>query len=202
MQFPAEFFQRHDSSSDSNFYSFPRKVVHIDEIAINNLSRFYGDQLSQNAVILDLMSSWRSHLPSSLKAQKVIGLGMNSDEMADNPQLDEHVVHSLNDKPQLPYEDALFDAVLCAVSVQYLTQPMQVFQDVHRVLKPDGIFIVSFSNRCFPTKAVAVWLQSTDNQHIALVTSYFEASQKWSAISTERFTPANSDPLYIVWGRK
>lgn len=202
MQFPAEFFQRHDSSSDFNFYSFPRKVVHIDEVAINNLSQFYADKLPQNAMILDLMSSWRSHLPTSLQTQKVIGLGMNSDEMADNPQLDEYIVHSLNDNPQQPYEDAMFDAVLCAVSVQYLTHPIQVFQEVHRVLKPDGIFIVSFSNRCFPTKAVAVWLQSTDNQHIALVTSYFEASQDWSAISAERFTPANGDPLYIVWGQK
>lgn len=200
-QFPSEYFKRHDDSSDFNFYSFARKVVHIDEWAISKLRDYYAANLPHNAVILDMMSSWRSHLPSDLQPKRVVGLGMNAAEMDDNPLLDKFVVHSLNDHPRLPYEDNQFDAVLCAVSVQYLTQPAKVFADVNRVLKPNGQFIVSFSNRCFPTKAVAVWLSTTDNQHIALVAQYFEAGE-FVDVQQEFFTSEFHDPMYIVSGRK
>lgn len=199
--FPPEYFQRYDDSSDHSFYQMPRKVVHIDDIAIANLRDYYEKVLPQNGVLLDLMSSWRSHLPDSLKSQRVYGLGMNSPEMADNPQLDEHVVHSLNDNPILPYESDTFDAAMCAVSVQYLTNPVAVFKEVNRVLKPEGIFVVSFSNRCFPTKAVAVWHSTSDRQHIALVTQYFEATD-FTSINTDIKTPSGNDPLFIVSGKK
>lgn len=172
--FPPSYFTRQDSSNDHNFYAFPRKVVHIDNGAIQALSQFYAENLVSNGAYLDLMSSWRSHIPQSLNPTRVIGLGMNQEEMADNLQLDKFIVHNLNDKPELPYENAVFDAVICAVSVQYLTQPIQVFSEILRVLKPEGNCIVSFSNRCFPSKAVSVWLNTRDNQHIALVTRYFE----------------------------
>jgi SAM-dependent methyltransferase len=200
-EFPEAYFQRHDESSDFNFYAFPRKVVHIDDGAIAYLRAYYRTILHDDDVILDLMSSWRSHLPSAVEPQRVIGLGMNADEMRDNPRLDAHVVQSLNDKPRLDYEDATFDAVLCAVSVQYLTHPLAVFADVWRVLKPDGIFAVSFSNRCFPTKAVNVWLQMSDRQHVALVTRYFEQSGAWD-ISTRIETSGQHDPMFIVSGIK
>jgi ubiquinone/menaquinone biosynthesis C-methylase UbiE len=126
---------------------------------------------------------------------------MNAEEMADNPQLGEHIVHSLNDNATLPYDDAQFDAVLCTVSVQYLTNPIAVFSDVNRVLKPGGSFIVSFSNRCFPTKAVAIWLNMTDMQHVALVASYFEAAQ-FININTALHTKGKHDPLFIISGQK
>lgn len=200
--FPESYFQRQDSSSDHNFYSFARKVVHIDEGAITALRSFYADNLPKNGTYLDLMTSWRSHLPDDLNPKRVYGLGMNDEEMADNPQLDEHVVHSLNDNPKLPYADQQFDAVLCAVSVQYVTQPIKVFSEVNRVLKEDGQFIVSFSNRCFPTKAVSVWLNMTDRQHIALVTRYFELSGHWASIQAESKTSSQHDPMFIVHGRK
>ncbi|MEM9951216.1 MAG: class I SAM-dependent methyltransferase [Chloroflexota bacterium] len=199
--FPPAYFQRRDESSDHNFYSFPRKVVHIDDGAITALRQYYEQVLPQDAVILDMMSSWRSHLPDNLNPQRVYGLGMNGEEMADNPQLDEYIVQSLNDNPQLPYQNEQFDAVLCAVSVQYLTNPIAVFTEVRRVLKPAGQFIVSFSNRCFPTKAVAIWLNMTDKQHIVLVTRYFELSGDW-AIVAETKTSSRHDPMYIVHGTK
>ncbi len=198
---PKEFFQRHDESSDFQFYSFPRKVVHIDDGAIAVLREHYARTLKDGDVILDMMSSWRSHLPESLKPERVYGLGMNAEEMADNPQLDVFVVHSLNDTPNLPYESAQFDAVLCAVSVQYLTNPIAVFSDVKRVLKPGGSFIVSFSNRCFPTKAIGVWLNMTDMQHVSLVASYFEAAQ-FGNIQTALHTQGKHDPMFIVSGQK
>lgn len=199
---PSEFFRRQDNSSDHNFYAFPRKVVHIDEGVINDLRNYYAENLPKNAVYLDLMSSWRSHFPANLNPKRVIGLGMNQEEMADNPQLDKFTVHNLNDNPVLPYEDTVFDAVTCAVSVQYLTQPVRVFQEVNRVLKPDGIFIVSFSNRCFPTKAVAVWLSATHNQHMALVTRYFELAGNFTNIRAESKTSRQHDPMFIISGQK
>lgn len=198
--FPPEYFQRYDESSDHNFYQMPRKVVHIDDTAIANLRTYYAQVLPQDGVLLDLMSSWRSHLPDTLHPQRVYGLGMNSAEMADNPQLDEHIVQSLNDNPVLPYPDATFDAAMCAVSVQYLTDPIAVFKDVKRVLKPEGIFVVSFSNRCFPTKAVAVWHSTSDKQHIALVTQYFEAAD-FTDINTIIKIPERGDPLFVVSGK-
>lgn len=199
--FPEVYFKRHDESSDHNFYAYPRKVVHIDEGAIGALRDYYAEVLPQTAVILDMMSSWRSHLPENLVTERVIGLGMNAEEMADNPQLDAHVVHSLNDNPRMPYEENTFDAVLCAVSVQYLTEPVKVFTDIQRVLKPGGICVMSFSNRCFPTKAVAVWLSMTDKQHIALVSRYFELAGGFTGIHAEARTGAHN-PMYIVSARK
>jgi ubiquinone/menaquinone biosynthesis C-methylase UbiE len=144
------------------------------------------------------MSSWRSHLPAGLG--EVTGLGMNEAEMQDNPQLDSFVVHDLNRSPILVFEDASFDAVLCAVSVQYLTRPFEVFADCRRVLREDGICIVSFSNRCFPTKAVRVWLSTTDNGHRILVRRYLERSGFRDVADEELSTP--DDPLFVVYGRR
>jgi hypothetical protein len=204
---PTEFFQRQDSADDRIFYTMPRRVVHIDDDAIAALTSVYAELMPPGGVFLDLMSSWRSHYPLDLRPARVVGLGMNSDEMADNPQLDKHLVHNLNQTPTLPYEDALFDAVTCAVSVQYLTQPVPVFAEVNRVLKPGGVFIVSFSNRCFPTKAVAVWRSTDDRDHIALVGRYFQDSGGWIDLTAQQTNPADgypryADPLYIVRARK
>ena len=205
--FPADFFERQDMTDDRFFYSTPRKVVHIDENAIGALTAVYQELLPAGGTYLDLMSSWRSHYPTELKAERVVGLGMNEDELADNPQLDKYVVHNLNQNPSLPYESNLFDAVTCAVSVQYLTNPIAVFQEVNRVLKPNGVFVVSFSNRCFPNKAVAIWMSSSAEQHIALVGQYFQLSGKWADLTAQKTNPAEgypkqANPLYVVWARK
>ncbi|MCU0499964.1 MAG: class I SAM-dependent methyltransferase [Anaerolineae bacterium] len=200
--FPAEYFERQDPTDDDLFYVYPRKVVHIDDHAIQALGELFGRLLPPNGVYLDLMSSWRSHLPETLQPQRVIGLGMNADEMRDNRQLHKSLVHNLNRDPQLPFEAACFDAAFCTVSVQYLTRPFEVFAEVYRVLKPGGVFVVSFSNRCFPTKAIAVWLATTDAQHLALVTRYFEGSAAWREIDSTQKTHRMSDPLYAVWAKR
>jgi SAM-dependent methyltransferase len=147
------------------------------------------------------MSSWRSHLPVAHGSREVIGLGMNAEEMGDNPQLAKSVVHDLNRDPRLPFGDAEFDGAMCAVSVQYLTHPVLVFREVRRVLRPGAPFVVSFSNRCFPTKAVAVWLATSDAQHVMLVRSYFDAAGGWTDIRAEDRSPADGDPLYAVSAR-
>jgi SAM-dependent methyltransferase len=198
---PNTYFTRADETSDEIFYRSPRKVVHIDNTAILLLKAYYGVVLPRRAVLLDLMSSWRSHYPEDLQPVRVYAQGMNAEEMADNPQIDEFIVHNLNADPLLPYGDNTFHAVTCAVSVQYLTQPVSVFADVRRVLRQGGIFVVSFSNRCFPTKAIAAWMNMTDMQHVALVASYFELAG-FTDLSTEIHRGGSSDPLFIVTGRK
>ena len=209
--YPTQFFARQDASDDRNFYTQPRLVVHIDDGAIAQLGEWFRDLLPPNGAILDLMSSWRSHLPADFVPSRVVGLGMNGEEMAKNPQLDGHVVQSLNANPTLPFADEEFDAAICTVSVQYLTQPLAVFAEVNRVLRPGAPFVVSFSNRCFPTKAVAVWLSMDDAQHVELVSSYFANSSseqgRWGAVQTRQHAGRSSwlgggDPLYAVWAEK
>jgi ubiquinone/menaquinone biosynthesis C-methylase UbiE len=149
------------------------------------------------------MSSWRSHLPEGFRAGEVVGLGLNAEEMADNPQLTSHVVHDLNQRARLPFGDDAFDGAMCAVSIQYVTHPLRILREVWRVLRPGAPFVVSFSNRCFPTKAVAVWLGSTDHQHRSLVRTYFEAAGGWIDLKEEDRSPGDDgDPLYAVWARK
>jgi SAM-dependent methyltransferase len=199
--FPPEAYARDDETPDDRFYELPRKVVHIDENAVAALGRLYADVLPGRGRLLDLMSSWRSHLPEALGAHAV-GLGLNAEEMAENPQLASFVVHDLNRDPRLPFGDAEFDGAMCAVSIQYVTHPVRVFREVHRVLRPGAPFIVAFSNRCFPTKAVAAWLGTSDQQHVMLVRAYFQAAGNWTEAQDENRSPgAGSDPLYAVWAR-
>jgi SAM-dependent methyltransferase len=149
------------------------------------------------------MSSWRSHLPGGFRAGEVVGLGLNAEEMADNPQLTSYIVHDLNRDPRLPFGDEEFQGAMCAVSIQYVTHPLRLFREVHRVLRPGAPFVVSFSNRCFPTKAVAVWLGTTDQQHLTLVRAYFEAAGGWMDTKEEDRSPGgDGDPLYAVWARR
>jgi len=191
-------FARIDPSDDARFYSVARNVVHIEPGAIEALRRVYADHFPRNATVLDLMSSWRSHLPKGLG--RVVGLGMNAEEMADNPQLDEWVIHDLNHEPRLPFPDASFDTVVCAVSVQYLVQPIAVFADVRRLLVPGGPVIVSFSNRCFPTKAVMAWLMTDDAGHRQLVRAYLERAG-FDGVVDEQL-PSPDDPLFVVRARR
>jgi len=200
--FPAEYFQKQDASDDALFYKYPRKVVHIDEGAITKLSEHFANLLPAGGTYLDLMSSWRSHLPPVLKPERVVGLGMNASEMQDNPQLGQYLIQNLNTQQELPFDNATFDGAVCTVSVQYLQKPVAVFGEVGRVLKPGAPFIVTFSNRCFPSKAVAVWLGSTDAQHMAIVTRYFEDAGNWRDVKADAYTPMRGDPLYAVWAHR
>jgi len=199
---PPAAYAREDESGDDAFYLLPRKVVHIDDGAIAALGRLYAEVLPVGGRLLDLMSSWRSHLPEGFQAAEVVGLGMNAEEMADNPQLTRFVVHDVNRDPRLPFGDAELDGAMCAVSVQYLVHPLRVSREVARVLRPGAPFVVSFSNRCFPTKAVAAWLYADDEQHVELVRSYFESAGGFVDVKEENRSPGGyADPLYAVWAR-
>lgn len=205
ISFPPDAFRRQNEEDDRLFYAWPRRVVHLDEAALGALMRLYGTLVPPKGCVLDLMSSWRSHLPPWF-AGTLLGLGLNRDEMRDNPQLAQAIVHDLNRDPRLPFNDVAFDAALCAVSVQYLIRPIEVFDEVRRTLKPGAPFIVSFSNRCFPEKAVALWRAANDDQHGAIVAAYFSASggvgQAWSELAEYAHTPTGSDPLYALWAAR
>ena len=199
-----EMLQRMDDSADGLFYELPRKVVHIDASAIAAAGEAIATILPANAVLLDLMSSWRSHLPAGFIKQKLVGLGLNAEEMTDNPDLDEQVVHDLNANPQLPFASQTFDGAVVTVSVQYMTRPVETFAEVARVLKPAAPFLVLFSNRMFPTKAVRIWQMLSEGQRAGLVQTYFQQADGFDEAEFRDFSRyvGISDPLYAVWARK
>ena len=167
--------QKLDETDDTLFYSFPRFVTHVDKGFIQQLGILYQERLQPNTRILDLMSSWVSHLPEAMSFAHVEGHGMNAEELAQNPRLDHYFVQNLNQNPQLPLPDQSFDAVLMAVSVQYLQQPEQVFAEIQRILKPKGVTIVSFSNRMFFQKAIEAWREGSEADRLNLVKGYFQS---------------------------
>ena len=202
---PAELFRREDESPDPLFYLEPRFTVHIDDAAIAAVAAVYRELLPEGGEILDLMSSWRSHLPEDRAYARVVGLGLNAEEMADNPQLDEYVVHDLNADTRLSFADASYDGAVCTVSVQYMTRPVATFREVNRVLRPGAPFILTYSNRCFPTKAVAAWLATNDTQHANIIATYFHEIGGWGDVYAQDRSPRTggySDPLYAVWSLK
>ena len=200
-------FEKADLTEDDFFYQMPRKVVHIDESAIAAVTALYRELLPEDGAILDLMSSWRSHLPMERRFRRVVGLGMNADEMADNRQLSEFVVQNLNAAPTLPFPANSFDAACCCVSVQYMQKPLAIFRAVAATLKADAPFVLTFSNRCFPSKAINLWRATSDEQHVQLVAVYFAAAGGWTAASWRLCNDLDvhehgADPLYAVWASK
>jgi SAM-dependent methyltransferase len=200
---PSSYFKRYDESDDSAFYLYPRLTAHIDDPACAALTRLLREEFPPDGRILDLMSSYVSHLPPDVPYAEVVGLGMNDHELRLNEQLHSSLVQDLNQNPILPFADASFDGAACTVSVQYLTRPVEVFAEVGRVLRPGAPFVVSFSNRCFPSKAVQIWVNTGDAQHLELVRRYFEVSGRFSDIRALDRSPRRwlSDPLYAVIGR-
>jgi len=201
---PPEFFRRIDENDDALFYGFPRFVVHIDDWAIASIGEIFEQRLPRNATLLDLMSSWRSHLPASLRPAAVTGLGLNRAEMEDNPALTEVVVHDLNRDPRLPFADDSFDGATLTVSIQYLIRPIEVFTDMGRVLRPDAPLVVRFSNRMFPTKAVWAWQRATESQRVDLVGRYFADSGRFDHIEAieRRCETGYADPVFAVIGAR
>lgn len=199
--FPAGFFDRSDDSDDGRFYAPPRLVTHIDEGAIVAVGALY-EELDVGGEVLDLMSSWVSHLKAP--PQRLTVLGMNRAELDANPLAAERVVHDLNADPHLPFEDSSFDDVLCCVSVDYLTRPLEVFAEVARVLRSSGRFVVTFSNRCFPTKAIRGWLATDDGGRVAIVRTYFDHTEAFAepVVDTRVRGGFGVDPLYAVWAQR
>jgi SAM-dependent methyltransferase len=200
VSFPDGFFDRADASSDAAFYREPRFVTHIDSGAIAAVGALY-EELEIGGRVLDLMSSWVSHFRTAPAELTV--LGMNKAELDANPAATTRVVHDLNQQPRLPFADDAFDHAVCCVSVDYLVQPLEVFADVRRVLRAGGLFVCTFSNRLFPTKAIRGWLSTDDQTHCGVVAAYFRQTEGWDAPIAQMRTPldAPGDPLYAVWAQ-
>ncbi len=197
---PDAAFDKQDRSPDPDFYRQPRFVTHIDDGAIAAVTEIYRTELPAGGAILDVMSSWISHLPADVPYDKVVGHGLNPAELAANPRLSRWFVQDLNADPVLPLDDDAFDGAGLCASVQYLQRPVEVFREVARVLRSGAPFVVSFSNRCFPTKAVAIWqaLGGPDQQR--LVGAYMHAAG-FTDISGRASQPPDGDPLWAVIGR-
>jgi SAM-dependent methyltransferase len=199
---PEEAFRRTDESPDEEFYRTPRLVTHIDEGAIAAVTQLYRELFPSGGEILDLMSSWVSHLPPEVEYRRVIGLGMNEVELRRNERLDSYAVQNLNTNPELPFGEAEFDGVGICVSIDYLTRPVEVLREVGRVLKSGAPLVVSFSNRCFPTKAVEIWHRLDDAGHVRLVEGYLREAGNFKNVRGLDRSPRRmfGDPLYAVVG--
>lgn len=202
-----------DESNDLQFYDQPRFVTHVDAGFIEQLTELYRQQLQPQSRILDLMSSWVSHLPEEMEFAHVEGHGMNADELERNPRLSHYFIQNLNQNQLLPLPDQSVDAVLNTVSVQYLQRPEAVFAEIYRVLKPGGVCIVSFSNRMFYQKAIQAWREGSEAERVELVKRYFESVPGFSqpeviakASSLPAFMQmlgmAGGDPFYAVLARR
>ena len=211
--FSPEHFARVDPSDDARFYDSPRLVTHIDDIAIAIIGEILGELIPPDATILDLMSSWKSHLPPQVRPRRVVGLGMNGTELAANGQLDAWVVHDLNADPALPFAGDEFDIAIITVSIQYVTRPVTLFREIWRVLKPGAPLAVFFSNRLFPTKAVRIWTQLDDAGHAALVQAYYQYAGGYTNLrlidrspkpqfGTRGWQHPAHDPVYAIIGEK
>jgi SAM-dependent methyltransferase len=201
-QIPEEAFRRADETPDEEFYRTPRIVTHIDDGAIAAVTQLYRELFPAGGEILDLMSSWVSHLPPEVTYRRVIGLGMNEVELRRNERLDSYIVQNLNTNPGLPYGEAEFDGVGICVSIDYLTMPVEVLREVGRVLKVGAPLSITFSNRCFPSKVVEIWRQLDDRGHVRLVERYLEEAGSFRNVRSLDRSPRRlfSDPLYAVIG--
>jgi SAM-dependent methyltransferase len=201
-ELPPEAFLKEDMSPDPQFYQQPRFVTHIDESAVAAVTGLYRAAFPAGGTVLDLMGSWVSHLPPEVAYAEVIGHGMNEEELKANPRYTRWFRQDLNADPVLPLADASIDAAAICVSVQYLQRPVAVFREVRRVLKPGGVFAITFSNRCFPTKAIAIWLHLPMGQHSRLVSLYLDRAD-FASIEPLVLMPPGlpEDPLWAVIGR-
>jgi hypothetical protein len=204
--FTADLFARIDESDDALFYSTPRKVVHLDAPAIAAVTRFLGESLPPASELLDVMASWRSHLPASLPRKRVVGVGMNVEELSENPDLDEWIVHDLNRDPEVPFAEASFDGATLTLSLQYLVKPIEVFRSLARCLRPAAPLIVVISHRSFPSKAVKIWHDCKSmRERMELCMAYFNFAGGFGAVQGIDLRPSarpEEDPVRAIVGTR
>jgi FKBP-type peptidyl-prolyl cis-trans isomerase 2 len=217
---PTEFFvdgamERLDETADSLFYQTPRLVQHLDDVAVDCVRQLYGRFVKNDMRVLDLLASWQSHLPQQSTPSRVSGIGLNEQELRENPVLTDFQVQDLNEQPAIAFPDNYFDVALCTASIEYLSNPDAVFAEVARTLRPGGVFVVTFSNRWFEPKAISVWKDIHEFERMGLVLEYFRRSGQFTSLATTsvRGLPRprtdryygrirHADPFYGVWGRK
>jgi SAM-dependent methyltransferase len=208
-------YSRGNEEDDGLFYQAPRMVHHLDETARSHVSSFYGRLIKPGARVLDLMSSWHSHIPASHSSCKISGIGLNEQEMQSNELLHEYKRHDLNKNPVLHYRDQSFDAVICTASIEYLCRPREIMSELVRIIRPGGLFAATVSERWFPGKQIAPWSDLHPFERQGFILNYFLNEPGFDDINTESIRgylrppddkyarqSARSDPLYMVWAKR
>ena len=209
-------FSRLDESDDRTFYATGRFVNHLDSFAQSTVKALISELIvEENPDILDLMAGWDSHIPENIKPARVVGLGLNENELNKNRDLTETIIHDINMEPTLPFPRDTFDVIINTVSVDYMTRPLEIFHDVGRILKPAGLFLVIFSNRMFPEKAVKIWREANEDERIILVEEFFRESGVFEKPAlfisrgkprpkSDKYAPLGipSDPVYGLYADK
>ena len=201
-----------EKDDDASYYHGARLVNHLDDTALNNLESIYSRLLCPGDKILDLMSSYNSHLSEDFRRSHITGLGMNKEELHQNKMLSYNLVHDLNTRPTLPFENSTFEAVICSLSIEYLTKPLEVMEEIARVTVPGGKFITTFSNRWFAGKEIQPWADLHEFERLGLVLDYYRRVGHFENIRTETIRgyprPFDdphidktwySDPLFAIW---
>ncbi len=212
--FTQENFKRKDGEDDSVFYSKPRFVHHLDSYARESITGLYRKIIGRGSEVLDLMASWNSHLSEDMDLKKLAVLGLNLEELAQNSMATEKSVQNLNTDKILPYNDNSFEAVICSASVEYLTDPVAIFKEVNRILRSGAVFVLTFSNRWFPPKAVNIWTEMHEFERLGFVLEIFRKAGNFTDLHTysrrglprpeddPHWEEMASDPVYAVWGTK
>lgn len=195
-----EFFRRDDERLDALAYAEPHFATHLSASSSDAAEARYRELLPPDGHILDLMAGFVSHLPDGYS--RVSGLGLNSDELAHNPRLSDHLVLDLNTPGFLPFFDDSFGGAVCTEGVQYLVRPLEVFAEVARSLKVGAPFIIAFSNAMLESKTVLAWRAADDAARLRLVRSYFEATAHFGRTYSDHYEPVEGDPLYVIWAFK
>ena len=201
--------QKLDETNDSEFYSTPKFVYHLDTNFRKNLSKLYEEELENNCSVLDLMSSWDSYLPTNLKYKKVIGHGLNEEELKRNKAFDEYWIQNFNINKKIPLENETIDYCLMVAAWQYLQYPEKIAEEIARILNKNGKFIIAFSNRAFWHKSPNIWTYSNEMERIEYVRKILIANGFCEPKVIKKFTDKNSflpflkhDPFYCVISMK
>ena len=207
-------FSRENEGDDGDFYRQPRMVHHLDSTARGHVESLYGRILQPGMRVLDFMGSWDSHLPDSLTGCTVEGIGLNEQELQSNSRLTAYRIQDLNTNTRLPFTSDSFDAVICTVSIEYLIRPREIIDELHRILKPQGPLVVTFSDRWFPGKEISPWKDLHPFERQGLILRYFlyhggfdnlftESIQGWPRPADDKYSRITpwSDPVFTVCGR-
>jgi len=206
-------FPRINNEKDNIFYNQPRFVNHLDDFAIKKVKSIFSKFLQPNTKILDLMSGWTSHIPTIFKKNNIVGLGLCNDELKNNKDLSDYIIHDLNLDYHLPFIKNEFNAVICTSSIEYLIQPIEVTKEVVRILKPGGVFIITISDRWFNGKEILIWSELHAFERLGFVLDLYLKCGNFNNLKTITIRgfprPYNdkhiklkntSDPIFAVIG--
>ena len=212
--FIPEDFSREDETSDAEYCQHPEHIENLDTLALSTIEDLFVRLIPKGAEILDLMAGVDSHIPSEIQPARITGVGLDSKGLDENAKLSEKIIHDLNGGKPLPFNDDEFDVALITLSIEYITKPLELFEEVARILKSSGLFIITFSNRMFPPKAVNIWKNTGEQERVALVKKLISLSDRYTVIgdfeSSGKPRPKDdryymlgipSDPIYAVWAR-